>query len=235
MNNSEIDVYTTTLVSSFYHRQAYYLSLLDVNELAIAKRFKLAQVRDSYIVAHGLLRETLARYVNVSAAQLRLTKTALGKPFLADYPELSFNMSHSGNSLAIAVAQQCQLGIDVEYYKARDTWAGMVRKCFAPEEAKYWHSLDQSEQGRAFYQFWVRKEAFVKADGKGITLGLNQCVINPSGLNRFLRVPEACGAAQLWRIDAFSLSVDVMAAVVCDQQEAVLRFLDFSIFQESLL
>jgi phosphopantetheinyl transferase len=106
--------------------------------------------------------------------------------------------------------------------------AGLVKKCFALEEADYWHSLDKAEQGRAFYQFWVRKEAFVKADGKGITLGLNQCVINPVDLNGFLRVPESCGSADLWRIDAISLSEEVMAAVVCDQQDITLRFLDFN-------
>jgi len=228
INKAQVDVYMTTSVSSFYHRQAHYLSLLDANELAVTERFKFPQVRDNYIVAHGLLRETLASYINESAAQLRFTKTEFGKPFLADYPKISFNMSHSGDSLAIAVAKQCQLGIDIEYYKPRDTWAGMVKKCFALEEADYWHSLDKPEQGRAFYQFWVRKEAFVKADGKGITLGLNQCVINPADLNGFLRVPETCGAADLWRIDEFSLSEDVMGAVVCDKRNTVLRFIEFN-------
>ncbi len=228
INKAQVDVYTTTSVSSFYHRHAHYLSLLDANERAVTERFKFAQVRDNYIVAHGLLRETLANYINEPAVQLKFSKTEFGKPFLADYPELSFNMSHSGNSLAIAVAQQCQLGIDIEYYKPRDTWAGLVKKCFAFEEADYWHSLDKSEQGRTFYQFWVRKEAFVKADGKGITLGLNQCVINPADLNDFLRVPETCGAADLWHIDAFSLSTDIIAAVVCDKKSTVLRFGNYS-------
>jgi len=228
MNKPEIQVYTTQEVASFYHRQAHYLSLLDANELAVTERFKFPQVRDNYIVAHGLLRETLASHVNEPAAQLKFSKTEFGKPFLADYPEISFNISHSGNSLAIAVAQQCQLGIDIEYYKPRDTWAGLVKKCFAPEEADYWHSLDKLEQGRAFYQFWVRKEAFVKADGKGITLGLKQCAINPADLSGFLRVPETCGAADLWHIDAFSLSTDVIAAVVCDKKNTVLRCIEFN-------
>jgi 4'-phosphopantetheinyl transferase len=228
INKAQVDIYTTTSVSSFYHRHTHYLSLLDANEQAVIERFKFSQVRDNYIVAHGLLRETLANYISESAVQLKFSKTEFGKPFLAGYPELSFNMSHSGNSLAIAVAQQCQLGIDIECYKPRDTWTGLVKKCFAFEEASYWHSLDQSEQGRTFYQFWVRKEAFVKADGKGITLGLNQCVINPADLEGFLRVPESCGAADLWHIDAFSLSTDTIAAVVCDKKSTVLRFIELN-------
>jgi len=228
INKAQVDIYTTTSVSNFYHRHAHYLSLLDANELAVTERFKFAQVRDNYIVAHGLLRETLANYINESAVQLKFSKTEFGKPFLADYPELSFNLSHSDDSLALAIAQQCQLGIDIEYYKPRDTWAGLVKKCFSIEEADYWHGLDKSEQGLAFYQFWVRKEAFVKADGKGITLGLNQCVINPADLNGFLRVPEACGAAEKWRIDAFSLSEEVIGAVVCDKKNTVLRFIEFN-------
>jgi len=228
INKSEVHVYASLSISEFYARQPYFLTLLDSDELETVRRFKIEKIKDNYIVAHGLLREALANYVHKAPEQLIFCKNEFGKPSLMDYPDLSFNMSHSADSLVIAVAQKCQLGIDVENYKQRDNLEGLVKKCFAPEEANYWQGLDKNEQAKAFYQFWVKKEAFVKADGKGITLGLNQCVINPNDLSYFLRVPESCGNADQWRIYSFSLSPETMLAVVLDKLEAELQFKRFN-------
>lgn len=223
---TDIDIYYASSVSSLSAHLADYLATLDNKELTIANRFKFTEVRERYIISHGILRQLLAERVNEPAANLRIDTAKFGKPFLPDHPEVSFNMSHSGNILAITISPQCQLGIDVECYKARSTWEGLVKKCFAPEEAEYWRSLDSTERSHAFYQFWVKKEAFVKAVGKGITLGLNQCVVNPGNSSAFLRVPELGGLAEQWQIYALDLAEDEFAAVVCDRRNATLRLLE---------
>lgn len=218
MNKSSIDIYYAASVLSFAPRLTEYLATLDKDELAIAERFKSAELRQRYIINHGILRQVLAKHLNQSATDLRIKKTPFGKPYLPDNPELSFNMSHSGDILAIAISTQCQLGVDVECYKNRNNWEGLVKKCFAAEESDYWYSLDKSERNRAFYQFWVKKEAFVKAVGKGITLGLDQCVINPNNLSTFLRVPEQKTSANKWQIYTLDLPKNEFGAVVCDKK-----------------
>lgn len=222
-----IDVYYASSVISFAPRIADYLAMLDSKELATAERFKLSKLKDHYIICHGILRQQLASYLNDSAAKLSIARTDWGKPFLSDYPELSFNMSHSRDILAIAISSpQCQIGIDIECYKARSTLEGLVKKCFAPEEIDYWASLNKAEQDTVFYQFWVNKEAFVKAVGKGITLGLNQCVINPDNLNSFLRVPELAGQAEQWHIHTLKLPDNQFGAVVCNINDTRLRLIE---------
>lgn len=223
MPKSDIDIYYTSSVLNFTPSLSEYLATLDKDELAIATRFKFAELRERYIICHGILRQLLAERVNESAASIRIHKAEFGKPFLPDYPDLSFNMSHSADILAIAISSKCLLGIDVECYKPRDTWEGLVKKCFASEEADYWYSLDTTERGQAFYQFWVKKEAFVKAVGKGITLGLSQCVINPDDLNSFLRVPESGGLADKWQINALQLPENAFGSVVCDRKNSALH------------
>lgn len=225
-SETNIDVYYASSVASFTSCLADYLAILDKAELATAQRFRFAELRERYIISHGILRQLLAKRVNDSAAGIRIEKTEFGKPFSPDFPKLSFNMSHSGNILAIAFSVECQLGIDVECYKARDTWEGLVKKCFAPEESDYWYSLKKADRSHAFYQFWVRKEAFVKAVGKGITLGLNQCVVSPDNLSTFLRVPESAGLAEQWRIHTLNLAENQFAAVVCDKPNSVLKFIE---------
>lgn len=222
MNKAIIEVYYTSSLLDFESQQAYYLSILDKDELAVAARFKFEQLSQRYIISHGLLRDYLATVVHDSAASLRIEKTEFGKPFLPDYPELSFNMSHSGDSLAIAISTECQLGVDIECYKARNGWDGLVNKCFAPEEIAFWYDLDIGERDAAFYRFWVKKEAFVKAVGKGITLGLSQCVVNPENLSSFVSVPEGCGSEAQWQIYALDLPRGAFGAVVCDQQASVM-------------
>ncbi|MEE9337039.1 MAG: 4'-phosphopantetheinyl transferase superfamily protein, partial [Methylococcaceae bacterium] len=65
-----------------------------------------------------------------------------------------------------------------------------------------------------FFRFWVRKEAFVKAVGRGIGLGLNQCSINPEEQDRFTSIPQDYGFAQDWKIVDVPLdSVNVCAIV----------------------
>ena len=222
---THIDIYYASSVLSFSPGLSGYLAVLDKDELATAKRFKFPEIRERYIISHGILRQLLAERVNESPADLRIDKAEFGKPFLPDHPELSFNMSHSGDILAIAISSQCQLGIDIECYKARDTWEGLVKKCFASEETVFWYSLDNTERSRAFYQFWVKKEAFVKAVGKGITLGLNQCVVNPDDLSSFLRVPEPAGLADKWQIYPLGLSENEFGAVVSDLKNVIPRLI----------
>ncbi|WP_428356147.1 4'-phosphopantetheinyl transferase family protein [Methyloprofundus sp.] len=224
MINTTIDLHYYSSVLSFTPKLADYLSLLDKDELAVAERFKFTELKQRYIISHGMLRQLLAERANESATSLRIEKTEFGKPFLADYPDLSFNMSHSGDILAIAISDsQCQLGVDVECYKTRSTLEGLVKKCFAPEEAEFWYSQDAVQRTQVFYQFWVKKEALVKAVGKGITLGLNQCVVNPDDLNSFLRVPELAGLATQWQIYPLDLSNQEFGATVCNKQSTVLQ------------
>ena len=228
MSRQEIKVFYTPSVLNFASRLSEYQALLDQDELAIAERFKHSALKIRYIICHGILRQLLAKHLNQSAADLDIEKTEFGKPFLPDHPDTSFNMSHSGDSLAVAISSQYQLGIDVERYKSRHSWQGLVKKCFAPEEADYWYSLDKTERSHAFYQFWVKKEAFVKAVGKGITLGLDQCVVNPEDTTSFLRIPELGGLADQWQIYTLDLPEDEFGAVVCNQRNAILQLIAIS-------
>jgi len=205
-----------------YHR---YQQSLDTLEVEKALGFKRDILRQRYIIAHGLLRQVLAEYVDESAGQLRFGYTERGKPFLVDYPKLSFNLSHTEDSWALAVIPQaCQLGIDIERSKIRSHLQGLVDKCFSTEEAAHWHSLSSDQQAYFFYAYWVRKEAFVKAVGQGITLGLNRCALNAqTELNSFLSVPASCGLADDWQVYPLDFAQDLHGAVVCDQKNSSLR------------
>lgn len=227
--NSKPTIYVTycLAVSTFKTKQNDYWTLLDEQEQLIATRFKLELLRERYVICHGLLREVLANYIGVSADSLRIDKAEWGKPYLKDYPELSFNMSHSGDCLLIALGKDCQIGVDIEVYKARNTWAGLVKKCFSQEEIDYWMGLDPEQRGAAFYDIWVQKEALVKAVGQGITLGLNQCVTSQKPCCSFLRLPKSCGIVEQWQVEYLMLASHVHAAVISNQQKMTVSLREY--------
>ena len=83
-----------------------------------------------------------------------------GKPYLKDC-SLQFNVSHSGEYLAIAVSEQ-PVGIDIQ--EPRTIREGTYRKVVQPQERE----LIGEERERDFLRLWTLKESFVKAEGKGL-------------------------------------------------------------------
>lgn len=174
--------------------------LLEPFEQIRANNLQLDTTRQRYIAVHGQLRLLLANVLNTNPQQLRIARNHYGKPYLNDYPEVAFNLSHTANKLAVVIGFKCQLGVDIERVKPRDNVKALVTRCFAEEEQAYWQQQPKLEQLRVFYRFWVRKEALVKAIGRGIALGLSQCVINPENPSRLLRLPAGYGQPADWLI-----------------------------------
>lgn len=178
----------------------YYWQMLAEEEQHHARQLKNEQVHQRYVVVHGQLRALLARTLQRAPEKITIANAAHGKPYLADYPQLGFNLSHCGNVFVIALGWHCKLGVDIENSKPRTNLAALVNKCFAPEEALYWQQLPDAQKIAEFYRFWTRKEAFVKATGFGIALGLQHCVVNPWQPDTFLRIPGNCGEAIDWQL-----------------------------------
>lgn len=198
-------------------------SVLDSAEQVIASKVRSKNRHNEYVHIHGLLRYQLGLILNHPPERLVINRSQTGKPYLGDYPKLVFNISHSAEHFIIAIATDCQLGIDVECIRPRKNIRGLVSKCFAQVEQDYWNQLSEPEQIKAFYQFWTRKEAFVKATGHGIALGIDRCVINPMNINVFNNIPEDIGVIDDWFIHEIPIKQDYCAALVTDKKIAQIR------------
>lgn len=206
-----------------------YWPLLDAAAQGHAQQLTNPQIRQRYVQVHGLLRSILSRYLGQPPERININKAEYGKPYLADYPELAFNLSHVADKLMIAVAYDCRLGVDIEHCKPRSNLPQLVAKCFADDEAEYWHNLPEEQKTLAFYRFWTRKEAFVKATGRGIPLGLSQCVINPGDQASFLNLPAEFGQTRSWRISDIPLIIwpSLCGAMVSDKAVTEIKLHDF--------
>lgn len=227
LNTDIIQIWHGNIAAEEADYQAYW-RILDAAEQARAGKFKNELLRNRYVEVHGRLRKLLAQILNEAPEKICIKIAEHGKPYLADTPELGFNLSHSANAMAVAVGWNCRVGVDVEHCKPRSGLAGLVDKCFAKEEIAYWNRLSETQKVLEFYRFWTRKEALVKATGGGIALGLNQCVINPENQTGFLKVPDNCGQASTWHALDIAVGEDVCSALVTDKYFDSVRLIDFS-------
>lgn len=192
-----------------------YLPLLDEYEKDKASTFSNTVLQKKYIKTRAVLRKILASYLNIEPQNLIIKTSEYGKPSLDD-DSVFFNLSHKDNQFVLAVSNVGDIGVDLEQCKNRDSISRLAEKFFSEVEILYWHSLSDELKINMFYRFWVRKEAFVKAVGRGIVLGLNQCVINPDNQSRFLSIPEDYGLASNWKILDVPLNDSVCAVVTKD-------------------
>ncbi len=210
-----VEIFSGDILSADSEREDY-SQFLNAEDKQKAAGFLRPELAKKYIKTRGVLRKILAEYLNEKAEKLVIKTNEYGKPFVPEVG-LFFNLSHSGNQFVIAVSNVCELGVDLEQPRQRGNLASLVDKCFSSEEKTFWENLPVNEQAKMFYDFWVRKEAFVKAVGRGIALGLNQCVVNPDQQNTFLRIPEAYGNACEWRIINVSIAQAYCCALVTKQ------------------
>ncbi len=150
-------------------------ALLDPEEFVRASRFRDFKEGGAYIVAHAAARILLGRYLRIAPEAIAYGYGKSGKPFIA-HPHSSglyFNVSRTSDFCVFAVAGSDGVGVDVEKRRAlSDTQ--IFYRVLAAEERLIMSDLAPSEREAAFFTLWVRKEAFLKATGEGLTAALSE-------------------------------------------------------------
>lgn len=107
--------------------------------------------------------------------------TEFGKPYLANYPNIHFNISHSGDKIIFILCQR-SVGIDIEIVK--DINLGGKDRFFSKGEWNY--ILSSGNILSAFYEIWTLKEAYVKYLGIGLNKPLKTISIHVVGNNKYI-------------------------------------------------
>ena len=120
-----------------------------------------------------------------------------GKPHIlhgdrdSGLPPLHFNLSHSGD-YAMCVIGNNPAGCDVERVRKIDL--KIADRFFAPSEIELIKTQPTSEaQINTFFRLWTLKESYIKAEGQGLSMGLNTFSVQPD-FNTIIRdnVEVAC-------------------------------------------
>ncbi|MCL1976475.1 MAG: 4'-phosphopantetheinyl transferase superfamily protein [Firmicutes bacterium] len=147
--------------------------------VSLEKQKKLLRYRHYIDKKLSLYADLLVRYL--ACKHLGLTNDALvfsqtnnGKPYLLGGYLFAFNLSHTRNAIAVAIAKR-NVGVDIEKVVNNTNHIDRCKICkefFTTDEQNYVISEAEGRDWR-FYEIWTRKEAYLKWKGEGFSLQVN--------------------------------------------------------------
>jgi 4'-phosphopantetheinyl transferase len=175
---------------------------LSADEMSRASRFHHARDRRRYITGRSQLRLLLGHYLERAPEAIRFHYNDFGKPFVADSAGLAFNVSHAGDLVLYAFARQTDMGVDIELIRDDFPVEDIAHHYFSPAEVAVLDGLPDRLKHRAFFDCWTRKEAFIKARGKGLSIPLDSFDVSlaPGEAARLLRIRDEAGQPSDWSL-----------------------------------
>jgi len=171
-----VDIYRIPLDLSEDEIQAYH-QYLSIEEKQRAAKFLSASKTREFTITRSCLRQILAQTLDSDLSLITIAHHPDGKPYLQFQPgpaRVCFSVSHSSDLAMIAVTLDRDIGIDVEKIRTDIDYQTLARRFFSTAEYEAIQDCSEQIQLQAFFATWTRKEAIVKAHGKGIALGLKQ-------------------------------------------------------------
>jgi 4'-phosphopantetheinyl transferase len=178
-------------------------AVLSEEERARRDRFVLEEDRRSFTAAHALLRTALSRYGGLPPRAWRFETSPAGKPFLpralAGAPPLRFSLSHTRSVAVCAIAEEIDLGVDVEDGVPRAEALAVAERYFTLAERQALAACPPRETAVRFVELWVLKEAYAKGVGAGLRLSLDSFGFSFAGARGLtFDGPSATSRWQFW-------------------------------------
>ena len=154
-----------------------YRAILSQGEISRYERFFFDRDRHLHLVAWALVRTMLSSYTDVNPEAWEFRTNRYGRPEIsgpASTTTLRFNLSHTRGLIACIVARNIDVGVDVEDRRRDTSGPEIARRFFSAREVAALERLPGDEQAATFFEYWTLKEAYIKAVGVGISLGLGR-------------------------------------------------------------
>lgn len=177
------------------------LRLLDRSELERQARFRLQADRDRHLLGRALSRLVLADRAGCAPETVTFDlrcrscedksrtgaeegrdgeRAPHGKPVPSGAARgWEISVSHSGEWVALALARGVPVGVDVERISESRDLAGLAGYSLSDGERLAWDALPEEGRTGAFFGYWARKEALLKATGLGLSGGLRRVTVSP--------------------------------------------------------
>ncbi|BBK81042.1 hypothetical protein SM3g_17970 [Streptococcus mutans] len=146
------------------------LELIEEEDRKQILRYQFWQDRQRSLLGHLLSRYAIIQEYALTNKEIQIRRHAYGKPYIKDYSQIHYNISHSGEWVVVAIGKS-PIGIDVE--NRREDWDLIGERVFSESE-KYWSQ--NSYKRKAI--LWTIKEAYVKYLGIGLSKSLNSFSID---------------------------------------------------------
>jgi 4'-phosphopantetheinyl transferase len=172
-----------------------------------ANRYYFKRDRDKFVISRVFLKFLLAEYLDIDIQKVIIETDKNKKPYLPSHSSVFFNLSHARDYSIIALAHS-SIGIDIEFVDKNFDFKEILSTIFNQSEID--RVFNSKRKHMTFFKFWTRKEAIVKATGKGIDDTLSDIVV----LDGARKIPEdILGSLKTIRVFSFELNEGYMASV----------------------
>lgn len=145
---------------------SFLASFLSPSRLGKINNQKNKEESDRKLIAWALAVSMIKKHFGIPIEEQEFADGEYGKPHLIGFPDVHFNISHSGKYI-MCVVSDIPVGVDVE--EIRQFNPKVAKKAFSKEVQK---RLSESEnKDRDFTREWVKLEANLKRLGVGLAKG----------------------------------------------------------------
>jgi 4'-phosphopantetheinyl transferase len=220
LGSNEVHIWRAALNQPSSRAESF-LDILTADEQQRAERFHFRKDRDHFVIARGILRMILSRYLHIEPEALRFCYSRYGKPALMEasgIDALRFNVSHANELALYGVTLNRQIGLDIEYMREGFASEQIAERFFSPIEVAMLRELPAHMQTEGFFNCWTRKEAYIKARGEGLSLPLDGFDVSlaPGEPARLLSVRDNTQEALRWSLRELTPGPGYVAAVAVE-------------------
>lgn len=130
------------------------------------ERLRFKKDRDLMLIGDILAKHCVAKVFKIDFSSIEIAIGEHGKPYVSNYPDVHFNISHSGKLVVCAVLDK-PVGIDVQ--KMRDAnFTALAKRAFTQKEHDAFHKVPKEDIRTQFYKTWTAKESYIKLLGTGL-------------------------------------------------------------------
>lgn len=156
--------------------EARFLALLDDIEKGRFEGYRQDIDKRRFLTGRVLAKTVTAERLGMAVEAVRFDATCddCGKPHgrpRVPGAALMLSISHSGDLIGVAATAGTPVGLDVETATRRAD-DSLIEYALSPAERAAVSGLSAEARAAAFFTYWTRKEAVMKATGKGLKIPL---------------------------------------------------------------
>lgn len=153
--------------------------------------------REQFLAARWQMRRLLSQAMGGTPRDWVLTAPPDAPPAVEGLPRWHLSISHSGEWIGCAVAQE-PIGLDLEAPRRKRDIAGLVALCCTPGEQPMFEGLGEQEREALFHELWTVKESWLKRRREWIA---------PRRLAQLDARPQHGGEVRTWRAEGWWLAL----------------------------
>jgi 4'-phosphopantetheinyl transferase len=209
-----------------------FTTLLTPSEQRHASRYRLARARDHFSIGRACLRILLGNISGLDPRSIVITTGVHGKPESQNLNghRVAFNVAHSEDTILIALTPNGAVGVDVEYFDRPTDIMDVAKHNFTETEIRSLEAIaDPETRHQTFYRYWTRKEAVLKADGRGLIASLASFDVSFESLHQHpIRMRESSDdQGKIFFVSDLTLGIEAAAAIALESPDSPIKQLVF--------